>query len=401
MKVATKKKVLPISVKVGNVTLKIYKGTSHGYPLHTLVWYEAGKRQRRTFSELQEAKDEAQILGTRIESGNRTAAKMKNTDADAMGLALRDLQPLGIPLNVAVKEYVAARKILDGGSIVEAARFYAARRPTQTTSISVHDAVEAFLVAKEADGVGVRYKQDARSRLRRLAKAFAKPISGVTTAEIDEWLRRIAVHPRTRNNFRQHIVTLFRWARDQGHLPREAQTEADRLPLARDAGKDVEIFTPSQLEALLKASDERLRPYIAIRAFAGVRDSEMRRLTWANVRFDQHVIEIRAGQAKTANRRLIPILPNLAAWLSPYKSEEESISYANAERIARRTAKEAGIPWVHNGLRHGFGSHRLAVLKNAAQVAHEMGNTERMVHGHYKELVTEAEGVAWFAIMPG
>ena len=40
------------------------------------------------------------------------------------------------------------------------------------------------------------------------------------------------------------------------------------------------------------------------------------------------------------------------------------------------------------------------MLKDAAEVAHEMGNTERMVHRHYKELVTESEGKAWFAIKP-
>jgi hypothetical protein len=42
----------------------------------------------------------------------------------------------------------------------------------------------------------------------------------------------------------------------------------------------------------------------------------------------------------------------------------------------------------------------LAVLKDAAEVAHETGNTERIVHRHYKELVTESEGRAWFAVMP-
>ena len=226
------------------------------------------------------------------------------------------------------------------------------------------------------------------------------PLSSVTSATMELWLRNVASHPRTRNNFRQHLVTLFRWSRDRGYLPREAQTEADRLSLAKAKGTDVRCFAPDDIAKLLIASDVKLRPYLAIRAFAGVRDSEMRRLTWENVRFGQGVIEIRAGQAKTASRRLIPIVENLEKWLAPNQGHKGRISYANAERIARRTAKENQIEWVHNGLRHGFGSHRLAVLKDAARVAHEMGNTERMVHRHYKELVTESQGKAWFAIMP-
>jgi integrase len=170
--------------------------------------------------------------------------------------------------------------------------------------------------------------------------------------------------------------------------------------MAKEKGHDIEVFSPDAMAALLRAADDTLKPYLAIRAFAGVRDSEARRLTWENVRFEQGVIEIRAGQAKTASRRLIPILPNLESWLTPHNGRTGRISYANAERIARRVAKENGIKWIRNGLRHGYGSFRLAVLKDAAAVAHEMGNVERVVHRHYKELVTESEGKAWFAITP-
>ncbi len=390
----------PILVKMGSVTVKIYKGETRGYPLYTVSWYEGRDRKRQTFADLVEAKGEAELKATRLESGHRTAVSVKNADAEALGLAMVDLKPIGVPLNVAVKEYVTAYKLLGGRSILEAVKFYIERRPTQETTISTTDAVEDFLKAKKSDGVGNRYLQDARSRLRRFAKAFSMPLSGINSADMEKWLRGIAANPRSRNNFRQHLVTLFRWARDRGYLSREVQTEADQLPLAKDRGGDIEIFSASNLAKLLKAADDTLRPYLAIRAFAGVRDSEMRRLTWENVRFEHGVIEIRASQAKTAARRLIPIQPNLETWLSTHRKDEGRIGYANNERIAGKLATDNGVKWIHNGLRHGFGSHRLAVLKDAAAVAHEMGNTERMVHACYKALVTEAQGKAWFAIEP-
>lgn len=293
---------------------------------------------------------------------------------------------------------MTAHKLLNGASIVEAAKFYAARRPTQATTILTSAAVEEFLLAKESDGVGIRYLQDARSRLRRFAQAFPAPLASLTSASMDIWLREVAENLRTRKNFRQHICSLFRWARGQGHLPREVETEADRLSVPKVKDGDVESFTPKAIAELLAAADHTLRPYLAIRAFAGVRDSEMRRLTWENVRFDQGVIEIKAAQAKTGARRLIPITPNLESWLADYHDEKGRIGYANSERIAGKLASEIGVAWVHNGLRHGFCSHRLAVLKDAAAVAHEAGNTEKMIHAHYKALVTESQGKAWFAI---
>ena len=91
---------------------------------------------RRTFAKLEDAKTEAEQIVKKLESGHRTAARMRNADAEEWGLAKADLEPLKIPLNVAVKEFAEAKRILDGKSIIEAARFYAERRPTQNTTIS-------------------------------------------------------------------------------------------------------------------------------------------------------------------------------------------------------------------------------------------------------------------------
>ena len=58
-------------------------------------------------------------------------------------------------------------------------------------------------------------------------------------------------------------------------------------------------------------------PFVAIGAFAGLRSAYAPCLEWQEVRFDQDVIELKAAKAKTASRRLAPILPALRAWLSP------------------------------------------------------------------------------------
>jgi hypothetical protein len=263
----------PLVVKYGSVSVTIYQGKSGGSALYTLVWHEGRQRYRKAFRNLERATEQASVVAKRLESGHRTAAKLSNADAQAFGIAMKDLAPLNVPLTVAVKEFAQASKLIGGTSIVEAARFYAERRPTQNTAISAHDAVEEFLVAKASDGVGNRYLQDVRSRLRRFGRAFSMPLSNVTSALMDPWLRKVAAHPRTRNNLRQRIVTLFRWARDRGYLARELETEADRLPRAKEKGHDIEVFSPDAMAVLLRAADDTLRPYLAIRAFAGVRDS--------------------------------------------------------------------------------------------------------------------------------
>ena len=389
----------PMRLKAGNVSVVIYTGASRGYPFFTLAWHEGPERKRKTFARLEDARTEAAGVLLRLERG-KAGVDMPEEARDAYKLAVRDLEGSGVPLNAAILEFMAARKLLDGGSLIEAARFYADRRPTCVKAISAHDAVEEFLVAKKSDGAGSRHLADARSRLRKFSKAFRSELAAIRQGDLETWLRGVAANPRTRNNYRNMLVTFYRWARDRGYVPRERQTEADRLPVSNDRGGETEIFRVADIRRMLDAADDKLRPWLAVRAFAGVRDAELTRLTWENVRFEQGVIEIRAGQAKTAARRLIPISPNLARWLAPYRGSEGRIGYRNGARLAQRLAGELGIAWVRNGLRHGYGSHRLAATSDAAKVAHEMGNTERMVHQHYKELVTESEGKAWFDIVP-
>jgi integrase len=45
-----------------------------------------------------------------------------------------------------------------------------------------------------------------------------------------------------------------------------------------------------------------LSPLLAISAFVGIRSAELARLDWNAVDLDRRLIEIRAGQAKTASR---------------------------------------------------------------------------------------------------
>jgi integrase len=49
-----------------------------------------------------------------------------------------------------------------------------------------------------------------------------------------------------------------------------------------------------------------------------VRDAELKRLDWSEVNLTSGHIEVKAAKAKSARRRIVPILPDLAAWLRPY-----------------------------------------------------------------------------------
>jgi len=154
------------------------------------------------------------------------------------------------------------------------------------------------------------------------------------------------------------------------------------------------------MEQLLRAAPARLLPVLAIGGFAGLRAAEIERLDWGAVNLERRIIELRAGQAKTASRRIVPISDNLAAWLSPLPREGRVVPEKVVFVKITKLAKELGINWPHNALRHSYISYRIAKVQSAAQVALEAGNSPAIIFRHYRELVTEDEARQWFGIMP-
>lgn len=262
--------------------------------------------------------------------------------------------------------------------------------------------VEELLATKKSDGLSRRYLETIRSHLHRFAERFKCDIGDVTTRQIEEWLRSFKIGPRARNNIRASIVLLFHFARKHGCLPKGQPTEADEVAKAKDRGGKIGILAPDELARVLAHSPEKVRLFLVLGAFTGMRSSEILRLEWGDINFDRALITVAAEKAKTATRRLVPIGSNLMQWLEPYRGQSGPLfkTRRDADR-AISFAKACGIRWPTNALRHSYASYRLAVTANAARVALEMGNSPQKLMSNYRELVDEGQANAWFAILPG
>jgi integrase len=110
-------------------------------------------------------------------------------------------------------------------------------------------------------------------------------------------------------------------------------------------------------------------------------------------------ITVTADKAKTGSRRLVPIAKNLQAWLIPYSQKHGKIvPFENIPKQLAWLARDAGLRWKKNALRHSFISYRLAEVQDTAKVALEAGNSPQMIFKHYRELVRPVEAKKWFAI---
>src|SRR5438045_1992454 len=380
-----KRKRCPEVVRIGSAQALIYRtrerklvGRKHrSYERFTVTYYRTdGVKQIRcgkSYSSLQAARFEAERAAAAIAKGEADILKLTSADRATYVRAMDALRPLGIPLHVAIDEYVEAKQHA-GAALIAAAKEHGRRHAIATVRKSIAGTVKEILDAKKQDGISVRYLQSLRSHLNRFAEHFRMNIASVTAAQIEDWLRRIKRGPRTRNNIRHSVVTLFNFAKARGYLPKTFASEADHVAKAKDRGGEIGVFTPAQLGDLLNAGDEEAKLYFAIGALTGLRSDELIRLDSEDVNFSRGYVQVGKAKAKTATPRLIPIQPNLEMWLAPYRAKSGLIFVSeHAADRAIAQAKASGIEWPNNVLRHSYATYRLAQCRDAARVALENG----------------------------
>src|SRR4051812_41474249 len=115
----------------GNSSVKIYsserKVGSATYAEHCVTFNEAGGRVRRRFSDLDEAKQEAERVLIAMANGATKALTLTNADAEEYALAVAELRAVNVGLLAAAREYRAAIELLKGRALLpEAVRYFVA-----------------------------------------------------------------------------------------------------------------------------------------------------------------------------------------------------------------------------------------------------------------------------------
>jgi integrase len=314
---------------------------------------------------------------------------------EAAGLSQRELS-----------DFITARKKLAeyNETISDAVEFrvdYLER--VRRCKITVTELAGEVLDAKRKDGRSQRYIDDLRLKFGRFSQDFgSRIIASITVEELDDWLRHLDCAPKTRADYRSCIGVLFGYAERRRMIDSNPikYTTKPKLP-----DNPPEIFAVDELQKLLEAANRvhpDVLPMLAIGAFAGLRDAEIKRLDWSEVDIARGHIEVKAAKAKSARRRIVPIQPNLAAWLRPYSDRAGQVAPEAARGKLERVRKAAGLAaWPKNGLRHSFSSYRLAAIHDAPRVAAELGHmSPQMLYSTYRELVLPIEAERYWKISP-
>jgi integrase len=400
--------------EVPGITAKIYKSLSNkGYVSYVLTYSLLNKRKVAFFAKVDEAKAGGEEAIRRIASGEQDVLTLANSARAEYQRAQEAVKPFNVALDFAAAEYAEIRTILNGsGSPVEAARFFMKHHAKELPRITVPAAIDKALAQARADGKSKARLHQLEHYLNGFAGDMNVEVSELTPGIVSRYLTSMVASERTKKNARDVLGYFGRWLVLHGYLERGTDLVEGVQKYSMKPG-EIQIFTPAEIAKLVKAADARLRPYIAIGAFAGLRGAEIQRLDWSEIDLVDGFIEVKAEKSKTDTRRLVPIKPNLAAWLKdcqkkagpvcPFRNVINQLMKLVAKinkAIPRGSPDNDKMHWKKNALRHSYISYRVAECADVARAADESGNSAAIIKSNYLKRVKPDQAKEWFSIKP-
>ena len=357
--------------------------------------------------------------GTRVRQKFKTKATA-DSEVHALSLQVADggLRTIATKLTEEqVEDSQAAFRLLDeGDTLLGAVQFYKDNYK-RTSGLALDEAIFKFIESKEKAKKSERTTRQLKSTCKRFAESVSnKPVDEVLRGDIDAYLKQYSA--QSFNNIRTELFSFFKWCIKENLCAENPVEGIDRVKVFRDP----EFLKPKEVEALLLSGMENskgdLLAFLSIAFFAGLRpDSELKKLTWEGVNFEDNEIQVPAG--KTGVKRTVKMKPNLVQLLAEC-DRSKPIYPANFRRkfsVVKRgagfkggitnTPEEAKLEadktlrkWPQDISRHSFITYYVRDCGDIYKTATAAGNSPKVIKEHYEGAATSTQAKAFWAITP-
>ena len=392
-------------LKIGSTTYSIYKNNGS----YTLYYSENGKKIRRTFKTVAEAKKAARL----------TKASKSRKVITLSGAEVNEYRACLDIINTYTRlSDLDQRPRID--TLVQEALTLRRQRGQAFIAKSTAQVYEELKQQKISNGCSKQTILDMNC-LKSFIKMFPGNISDLTNQDIIEWNNKAGrgKASRTKANYQNALINLFNFAQNMEYLPdgtHAAHVLKKKGLKAKKGVAKVEIWSPDDWVKIINKSLEmrclgtvnKVTVMVAMAGFAGLRTSEIARLNWEDILWDTKYIRVPAHKSKNnKSHRRVPMSAELESWLRlAGGSEENSGSMVNVkdrsyvtERIVQ-TVKAAKLKHIPNGLRHSCISAWIAQGNEIGTVSFWADNSPAIIRSNYLGEITKENADAWHSVLP-
>jgi len=256
---------------------------------------------------------------------------------------------------------------------------------------------EQYLDYSKANKARSTYQRHDRNNIAHLVSFFKnRYIFEITPQMIEKYkaMRLKKVSPATVNRELACLKHMFTKAIEWGYVK---ENPAKKVKLLKEPPGRLRYLRPEEVEKLLNACADYIRPIVVTALNTGMRKGELLRLKWANVDLKNRKITV--INSKNNESRVIPINQTLFKELSALSKEgkgEDVFSDRNGHPFGdikkgfSAALKRAGIKdFRFHDLRHTFGSHLVMQGVDLKTVQQVMGHKDIKMTMRYSHLSPE------------
>jgi hypothetical protein len=282
----------PVTIRHRTSKAKIYAPAGK-FAYYRVAFTAAGKRKMQTFAVYSDAKAAAERIVRDAANGSQAAALSASQSRDALAAMERldgyfKAKGKRISLNTAVGDYLDALGKLNVPLSAAVAGYLNTVATVKRMDLAA--AVKEFVDGREAETKSVNGKRPELSKnyfqitklwLGWFEKTFpATAVCDLTKEHLDLFMAgRSHLAAKSKNHLRATVKMFLNWCVKRDYVPANHRLlDAAGMKRQKADSGETDFYRPAELQALLDAANDTMRPIIALQGLAGIRLQEAQRL---------------------------------------------------------------------------------------------------------------------------
>ena len=227
-----------------------------------------------------------------------------------------------------------------------------------------------------------------RGALLRLQRALPYPLIDAVAEDLRLWQERLTIGPHALGTETAHIAQFFHWAQRHSHRPDDP---AELLPRPKVPRMLPRPISEADLRMALACAPDRIRPWLILAGWCGLRAREIALLERADIRDQDDPPTLFVRDGKGGKQRVVPLPRTVARELAALRLPSRGPVFRRADglpggvppaRLSKMVSNylgSIGVPATLHQLRHRYASlayqatHDLLLVRD--YMGHENANT--------------------------
>jgi len=234
-----------------------------------------------------------------------------------------------------------------------------------------------------------------RNCLTRTARRLPCPLIEVTADQLRQWQEGLHLGRHALSTETAQVAEFYKWAMRHGHRP---DNPADLLPRVKIPPSLPRPISEADLRMALACAPDRIRPWLVLAGWCGLRAAEIAKLERADIRDQDDPPTLFVRDGKGGKQRVVPLPASVAAELHRCRLPTRGPMFRRADgypavtspaRVSKVTSDylhSIGIDATLHQLRHRYATVAYAATHDLLLVGDYLGHSSMRTTAGYAKI---------------